>query len=196
MRTLVLACALATGCASTIHGSVTPSLDICNLGTFDQQLVIGPDFHIDRFGDDRYDSDSEVRQALAVDVETVKHRGICPGKHKMGTFTMTLRRIEVGSSRSMVGKLATWIVLILPTLGLSSIYPLTEARWLTVEMDAAAVVDGKQVWTGQFSSHSNYRLVQRELPSSGFVIGAMMKRAQAAAISDLVAAKRTETRIE
>ena len=137
-----------------------------------------------------------MRAALAADAERVRVRGACPGKRKLGTFKMVLKKIEVGSSRSAAGKLVMWTLLILPSLGFSSIYPLMENRWITIDLDAIAVVDGKSVWTGQFTSHIEQRALQKELPTTGAALGELMKRAQASAVSDLVASVRTETRIE
>lgn len=193
---LMLASALATGCMTTQHGSVTPSLEICNLGTFDQRLVFARDFTISRVGDDGYDDDALVRASLAADAERVRVRGACPGKRKLGTFQMVLKRIEVGSTRSAAAKLAMWIVLILPSLGFSSIYPLTENRWMTIDLDAVAYIGDKPVWSGQFTSHLEQRALQKELPTTGAAIGDLMKRAQASAVADLVAATRTEARVE
>jgi hypothetical protein len=193
---LALAACATSACFSTKAGYVQPSLEICNVGSFDQKLRLASDFHIDRAGDDGYDDDDVVRKVLAEDIARVDRRGVCPGTHKLGTFEMTLRRIEVGSTRSSVGKIVFWVVLLFPTLGLSSIYPLTERRWMTIELDALAKVDGKKVWSGEFTAHMGDSSLQKELPTSGAVLTALIKRAQLAAVADLKAAVRTESRIE
>jgi hypothetical protein len=194
MRTAIILCACAaTGCLATTHyGTAQPSRDICNLGAFDQELAVAPDFRVVRVGDDAFVSDAEVKRGIAADAQEVKRTGVCPGSRQLGTFRMTLHRIEVGSSRGYVMKGLMWSLFLLPTLGISSAYPASETRWLTLELDAVAIVDGKSVWTGEFTSHTEVRSLAKELPTPGSELTNLMKRAQTSAASELLAASRSK----
>jgi hypothetical protein len=190
LRLLTLATALA-GCASTLpFGTSMPSKDICSLGAFSQRLQIAPDFRVDRLGDHAFPSDAEVRRALAADAVEVARHGTCPGEKQLGELVMTVHRIEVGSTRDRLMKALSWSLLLLPTLGIISAYPISESKWITIELDAAIFVDGKQLWGGEFTSHSKTYAIQKELPSAGSELTALMKKAQSAAGSELQAALR------
>ncbi len=190
--TKMILLSLLVGCAGTqSYGMATPSRDICNLGAFDQELAIAPDFKVVRVGDHAYPNDSSVRRSIAQDALEVKRQGVCPGAQPLGTFKMSLHRIEVGSTR---GRFETGLMyaLILPTLGFSLIYPMSTERWLTIELDAAAIVDGKQVWAGSFTSHTRVRAAAKDLPSTGSELAVLMKRAQVSAASELLASSRVK----
>jgi hypothetical protein len=181
------------GCGeATPYGVATPSRDICSLGAFDQKLQFAKDFSIDRSGNDQFPSDDEVRRAFASDAKAVHDHGSCPGDKRLGEFTMTLRRIEVGSSRSGVGKVLAWTLFLLPTLGVSTAYPLSEERWLTLELDATATLDHTALWSGEFTAQVKMRALASDLPSAGAQLTALMKKAQTTAVAELKAQmKRT-----
>ncbi|MEO8703096.1 MAG: hypothetical protein ABI867_23830 [Kofleriaceae bacterium] len=186
----VVVAALATGCIGTqAFGTASPSRDICNLGAFDQELVVAQDFRVDRYGDHAYPDDASVRRALAADAAEVKRQGVCPGAKPLGTFKMAVHRIEIGASRGRLAK-GLMFAAILPTLGFSIIYPMSEQRWLTVELDAATVVAGKTVWTGSFTAHTLVRAAAKELPTTGSELSSLMKKAQVSAASELLASSR------
>jgi hypothetical protein len=184
--------ALVSGCAGTqSYGMATPSRDICNLGAFVQELAIAPDFKVVRFGDHAYPDDASVRRSISIDAVEVKRQGVCPGAQQLGTFKMSLHRIEIGSTR---GRVATGLMYaaLLPTLGFSLIYPMSTERWLTIELDAAAIVDGKQVWSGSFTSHTRVRAAAKDLPTTGSELASLMKKAQVSAASELLASSRAK----
>lgn len=175
----------ATGCLSTQSlGTSTPTRDICVLGVFDQTLAVAKDFRVDRVGDDTFPSDQTIRQTLAADATAVERTGKCAGEKPIGTFAMTVQRVEAGSSRSRGGK-GLMFALLLPTLGLSSIYPFSEERWVTIELDAALQVAEQTVWTGSFTSHTRVKTLQKDLPKLGEELTALMKKAQVAAAGEL-----------
>jgi len=194
MRRYLLHAALAcsAGCLSTQPlGTATPTRDICTLGPFDQTLEIAEHFRVDRIGDHAYPSDAEVRQTLEADVAAIGKTGTCPGAEPVGTFRMTVHRIEAGSTRGR-GVKGMMFALLLPTLGLSSIYPFSEERWLTVELNAALAVGEHEVWQGAFTSHTRVKTLQKELPTTGAELTALMKKAQTTAAAELATLARAK----
>jgi hypothetical protein len=185
----LLACTvLDAGCAEAMpYGVATPTRDICAHRAVDQRLPVANDFTIVRKGDDQFPSDASVRKSLAADAAAVQSLGSCPGDQRLGEFVMTVRRIEVGSSRQTIGKVLSWTLLLLPTLGVSSAYPLTEERWMTIELDARATMDHHDLWSGEFTAHVKGRALAGDLPSAGSQVTALMKKAQTTAAAELKA---------
>lgn len=168
------------------YGSAAPTRVICTLGGFKQELVLARDFRIDRLGDDAFPADDEVRRSFAADAAAVTKYSNCPGVPEVGTLRMELQRIESGSSRSQAGKFLSWTLFIIPTLGLSSIYPLSEDRWILLELYASISVKDKKIWSGEFVSFQKAPLMQAlPLPTAGAQLSALMLRAQDAAVKDL-----------
>lgn len=176
-----------TGCLSEVpYGTIAPTRQICKLGAFRQELALAKDFRIDRQGDDEYPADAIIRAGVAGDARAVAAYSKCPNQGEVGVFHMVIKRVEAGSSRSVAMKIAMWTLFLVPTLGLSSIYPLTEERWLTIELDADATIGNKAVWTGQFTSFTRAPLMApKEFPTTGSQLTALVLRAQDAAVKDL-----------
>jgi hypothetical protein len=188
MKTIALTCVLAiTACAAELpYGAIAPSRSICKLGGFHQELSLTPDFRIDRVGDDAYPSDDRVRAFVANDARAIAKYSKCPGTADVGTMHVALHRIESGTSRSGVGKALAWVLFIIPSFGLSSIYPLSERRWLRVELDADVMVADHKVWSGEFTSfESQAAMRDTDMADTGAQITALIARAQDAAVKEL-----------
>jgi hypothetical protein len=186
MKQLVLAVLLfSSGCVSQAqYGAAAPTRQICKLGGFRQELTLAPDFHVDRVGDDGYPDDAQVRALFAADSQAVARYTKCTDSAEVGVFRMVLRRIEAGSTRSAAMKTLCWTAFLVATFGVSSIYPFSEDRWLTLELDADATIAGKRIWNGQFTSFVRAGLGQR-MPTTGEQLTGLMLRAQDAALKDL-----------
>ena len=185
---LFAVCAIACAAGGQRYGFVAPTRHICTIGGFRQQLALAPDFRVDRPGDDDgFPSDGELRASFASDAAAVASHTTCPGVPEVGVFHMVLHHLEVGSSRSFGMKVASWTVFLIATLGLSSIYPLTEERWIMLELTADAMIGDHKVWSGQFTSFVKLPLMQ-QVPTAGTQLTALMLRAQDAAVKDLTGA--------
>jgi hypothetical protein len=183
---------LLIGCLSEQpYGAVAPTRLICKLGGFHQELALSPGFRIDRPGDDAYPSDDDFRTAFAADARAVAAYSKCPGAKDIGVLHLWLHRIESGSSRSLAGKLLSWTLFLFPTLGLSSIYPLTEERWLLVELDADVTVENHKLWTGEFAAFVRVPL-NTPIANTGTQLTALIVRAQQAALKDLTTATESK----
>ena len=77
-----------------------------------------------------------------------------------------------------------WTLFLVPTLGLSTIYTLSEERWLTLELDATLTVGDRQIWSGEFTSRAKAPVLT-DLPTTGSQLTALALRAQEAAVKDL-----------
>jgi len=176
---------LASGCLfQQNYGAVTPTRFICKLGSFRQELALSPDFKVDRRGDDAYPPDEVVRDAVASDAVAIAKFTRCPGTEPVGVLKLSLHRIEVGTTRDRTVKALMWTLFLVPTLGLSTIYTLSEERWLTLELDATLTVGDHQIWSGEFTSRAKAPVLT-DLPTTGSQLTALALRAQEAAGKDL-----------
>lgn len=186
---LVLFAALVTGfaaaCATPVqHGTIKPTRRICALGAVGQRLDVSQPPELVRRGDSKYLDAAAVGHALAEDARAVERYTACAGEPR-AVLEYRVRKIEVGATRSLGGKVAAWTIFLLPTLGLSSIYPVSENRWITVELDATLRVDGKAAWKGEFARTRMVRTLAAELPTVASMIAALMVVAQDAVIADV-----------
>ncbi len=184
--TIIALMAALTACAPDAHfGTITPNRLICKLGGFDQSLALAPDFHIDRVGHDAYLSDGTFKTEFNRQAADITKFSKCSGTKTVGRVEYKLRRLEVGSNRGQGAKILMWVVLILPSLGFSSIYPLTEQRWLTLELDAQIFVGKRLIWRGEFASKLEVAALMKESEGAGLYLSQLMTKAQERAIAEL-----------
>jgi hypothetical protein len=186
-RTLpLLVAALATGaCVTTRVGTITPTREICRLGAFDQEIRFADDFKIERIGDEGLVSNAELHRELTKQFDSLGRYAHCPGEKPLGTLRYELKRLESGSNRAAGMKIMSWSLLLLLTLGGSSAYPITEERWLTMDVDATLVIGDEVVWKGQVSGHAKVKMIQKELEPLGVYITEVLKRVQERAVGEL-----------